>query len=39
VNGKFLLLLKEIISLEEVPDALSRLSERHVKRKIVAKIK
>jgi NADPH:quinone reductase len=32
-------MLKEIISLEEVPDALSRLSERHVKGKIVAKIK
>ncbi|MFE4145065.1 zinc-binding dehydrogenase [Peribacillus sp. YIM B13472] len=32
-------MLEEIISLEEVPDALSRLSERHVRGKIVAKIK
>ncbi|PLT29734.1 zinc-binding dehydrogenase [Peribacillus deserti] len=32
-------MLNEIISLEDVPDALSRLSERHVKGKIVAKIK
>ncbi|MDR4925969.1 zinc-binding dehydrogenase [Peribacillus simplex] len=32
-------MLEEIISLEEVPDALSRLSERYVRGKIVAKIK
>lgn len=38
-EGKISSMLKEIISLEEVPDALSRHSERHVKGEIVAKIK
>ncbi|MBX0357441.1 zinc-binding dehydrogenase [Halobacillus sp. Nhm2S1] len=37
--GKLSSLLEETISLEEVPQALERLSERHVKGKIVAKIK
>lgn len=32
-------MLKEVIKLEEVPAALERLSERHVKGKIVAKVK
>ncbi|MCA1055449.1 zinc-binding dehydrogenase [Rossellomorea aquimaris] len=38
-EGKIDAMLKEVIGLEEVPEALSRLSERHVKGKIVAKIK
>jgi NADPH:quinone reductase len=38
-EGKISSMLKEVISLEEVPDALSRLSKRHVKGKIVAKLK
>ncbi|MEC3883272.1 zinc-binding dehydrogenase [Halobacillus sp. HZG1] len=38
-DGKLSSLLEETISLEEVPQALERLSERHVKGKIVAKIK
>ncbi|PLS15821.1 zinc-binding alcohol dehydrogenase [Bacillus sp. M6-12] len=38
-EGKVSSMLKEVISLEEVPEALSCLSERHVKGKIVAKIK
>ncbi|KSU59968.1 zinc-binding alcohol dehydrogenase [[Bacillus] enclensis] len=38
-KGKLDAMLKEVISLEEVPDALNRLSERHVKGKIVAKLK
>ncbi|MDG4657134.1 zinc-binding dehydrogenase [Ectobacillus antri] len=38
-EGKISSLLEEIISFEEVPAALARLSERHVKGKIVAKIK
>ncbi|MBH9965842.1 zinc-binding dehydrogenase [[Bacillus] enclensis] len=38
-EGKMDAMLKEVISLEEVPDALNRLSERHVKGKIVAKLK
>ncbi|OAT80626.1 zinc-binding alcohol dehydrogenase [Bacillus sp. MKU004] len=38
-EGKLDAMLKEVISLEEVPDALNRLSERHVKGKIVAKLK
>jgi NADPH:quinone reductase-like Zn-dependent oxidoreductase len=38
-DGKLSSLLEETISLEEVPHALERLSERHVKGKIVAKIK
>ncbi len=37
-QGKLDAMLKETIRLEEVPKALSRLSERHVKGKIVAKI-
>jgi NADPH:quinone reductase-like Zn-dependent oxidoreductase len=32
-------MLKEVITLNEIPEALTRLSERHVKGKIVAKIK
>ncbi|MGR9048891.1 zinc-binding dehydrogenase [Halobacillus faecis] len=39
VDGKLSSLLEETISLEEVPQALERLSERHVKGKIVAKLK
>lgn len=39
VEGKVSSMLKEVISLEEVPEAFFRLSERHVKGKIVAKIK
>ncbi|WLR49338.1 zinc-binding dehydrogenase [Halobacillus litoralis] len=39
VDGKLSSLLEETISLKEVPRALERLSERHVKGKIVAKIK
>ncbi|MFC0187532.1 zinc-binding dehydrogenase [Fictibacillus aquaticus] len=38
-EGKLDAMLKEVISLEEVPAALERLSERHVKGKMVAKIK
>jgi NADPH:quinone reductase len=38
-EGKLDAMLKEVISLEEIPDALNRLSERHVKGKIVAKLK
>jgi NADPH:quinone reductase len=38
-EGKLDSMLKEVISLEDVPEALNRLSERHVKGKIVAKIK
>ncbi|KZZ83320.1 zinc-binding dehydrogenase [Bacillus sp. SJS] len=37
-DGKIDSLLSETISLEEIPDALVRLSERHVKGKIVAVI-
>lgn len=37
-EGKISSMLNEIISLNEVPNALFRLSERHVKGKIVAKI-
>ncbi|SDO22540.1 zinc-binding dehydrogenase [Halobacillus aidingensis] len=39
VEGKLSSLREETISLEEVPQALERLSERHVKGKIVAKLK
>ncbi len=38
-EGKLDAMLKEVISLEEIPEALNRLSERHVKGKIVAKLK
>ncbi|MFC7370961.1 zinc-binding dehydrogenase [Fictibacillus iocasae] len=38
-EGKLDAMLKETIALEEVPAALERLSERHVKGKIVARIK
>lgn len=38
-KGSISSMLKEVISLEEVPASLTRLSERHVKGKIVAKIK
>ncbi|MGR3765712.1 zinc-binding dehydrogenase [Rossellomorea sp. NS-SX7] len=38
-EGKLDAMLKEVIGLEGVPEALSRLSERHVKGKIVAKLK
>ncbi|QHE63051.1 zinc-binding dehydrogenase [Rossellomorea vietnamensis] len=38
-QGKLDAMLKETVTLEEVPEALSRLSERHVKGKIVAKLK
>ncbi|HYK74111.1 MAG TPA: zinc-binding dehydrogenase [Pseudoneobacillus sp.] len=38
-EGKISSMLKEVITLAEVSAALSRLSERHVKGKIVAKIK
>ena len=38
-EGKLSSMLKEVIQLEEVTQALERLSERHVKGKIVAKIK
>jgi NADPH:quinone reductase len=38
-EGKIDAMLKEVVKLEEVPEALSRLSERHVKGKIVAKVK
>lgn len=38
-QGKISSMLKEIINLEEIPKALTRLSERHVKGKIVAMIK
>ncbi|MDN4524895.1 zinc-binding dehydrogenase [Fictibacillus fluitans] len=38
-EGKLDSMLKETISLEEVPSALVRLSERHVKGKMVAKVK
>ncbi|RLQ96661.1 zinc-binding dehydrogenase [Falsibacillus albus] len=38
-EGKLDSMLKEVISLEEAPEALVRLSERHVKGKIVAKLK
>lgn len=38
-QGKLDAMLKETVKLEEVPEALSRLSERHVKGKIVAKVK
>lgn len=38
-EGKLSSMLKETITLNEVPEALTRLSERHVKGKIVAKIK
>ncbi|WJV31069.1 zinc-binding dehydrogenase [Rossellomorea sp. AcN35-11] len=36
--GKLDAMLKEVVNLEEVPHALSRLSQRHVKGKIVAKL-
>lgn len=38
-EGKISSMLKEVITLEQVPEALSRLAERHVKGKIVAKVK
>ncbi|MCK6259111.1 zinc-binding dehydrogenase [Fictibacillus sp. KIGAM418] len=38
-EGKLASMLKETVSLEEVPEALVRLSERHVKGKIVAKVR
>jgi NADPH:quinone reductase len=38
-SGKIDPMLGETVSLEEVPAALKRLSERHVKGKIVALIK
>lgn len=38
-QGKLYSMLKEVIALNEIPEALARLSERHVKGKIVAKIK
>lgn len=38
-QGKVSSMLKEVISFEEVPKALARLSERHVKGKIVVKLK
>ncbi|MED2970776.1 zinc-binding dehydrogenase [Fictibacillus sp. B-59209] len=38
-EGKLDSMLKETVSLEEVPEALVRLSERHVKGKIVAKVR
>lgn len=38
-EGKLTSMLKEVIQLEEVPAALERLAERHVKGKIVAKVK
>lgn len=37
-NGSINSMLKEVVLLDEVPDALARLSERHVKDKIVATI-
>jgi NADPH:quinone reductase len=37
-EGKLASMLKEVITLDEVPEALKRLSERHVKGKIVARI-
>lgn len=37
-DGKISSMLGEVITLEEVPSALTRLSERHVKGKIVVKI-
>lgn len=38
-QGKLSSMLKDVITIEEIPEALIRLSERHVKGKIVAKIK
>lgn len=38
-QGSISPMLKEVISLDEIPEALSRLSKRHVKGKMVAKIK
>lgn len=38
-KGHLTSMLKEVISLEDVPSALTRLSERHVNGKIVAKVK
>ncbi|UQZ32704.1 zinc-binding alcohol dehydrogenase [Paenibacillus sp. PK3_47] len=38
-EGKLSSLLEEVVALEAVPDALARLSERHVRGKIVAKLK
>lgn len=38
-QGKISSMLKEVITLEEIPKALNRLSERHVKGKIVAMLK
>jgi NADPH2:quinone reductase len=38
-QGKISSMLKEVINLEEIPKALNRLSERHVKGKIVAMLK
>ncbi|MFD1020426.1 zinc-binding dehydrogenase [Thalassobacillus hwangdonensis] len=37
--GKVSSMLEHTITLEEVPSALEKLSQRHVKGKIVAKIK
>lgn len=37
--GKISSLLEEVVKLEEIPDALARLSGRHVRGKIVAKLK
>lgn len=38
-QGKLSSMLKEVITLDEITEALTRLSERHVKGKIVVKIK
>ncbi|MGE6754368.1 zinc-binding dehydrogenase [Rossellomorea sp. NPDC071047] len=38
-EGNLDTMLTEVVRLEEVPEALIRLSERHVKGKIVAKLK
>lgn len=38
-EGKISSLLQEVIRLEEIPEALTRLSERHMRGKIVAKLK
>lgn len=38
-QGQLSSMLREVITLEEIPEALKRLSERHVQGKIVAKIK
>lgn len=38
-QGKLSSMLKEVVSLEEIPEALTRLSGRHVKGKIVARVR